>query len=542
MEADGEQTKRRWKGKVFKSRNDSDEASAEGAEQAKTLIKPGSDVAETGKGGIFPVNATEFVTALGFGLFFATLQVYFGNNLMLSQYLPVGPVLSGTATVVGLAFFCITIVVCWYYSDRIALVRASRICIVGSVVLAAFIVLRYVAESFDMNIWALAIPIEVASGIAFAQVLIAWVAEIWVFQRRAAVRVMILSLCIAAGCAALVATIPASVFRYVAMAVCLVLSGFSYLAASQHVDTEEFLSREETRQNIKFDMRTSVSLFITAIAYGFSLSLAASFGEACFIVIAASFFLSAILVAVGMVFLGDRGVLLGTIFRWMYPVLTIGLVAMPFVSGIVLYICTVLALAVCFTCLISLLVTLVQVKVRFKVQPIYACARVLMPWAWGALLGLIASIAEQVLSAAMGDTTIVVFPMLIVVLLSISTAVAPYGIDMLTMPIEPDEEAEETEDESHSMHAWKSACDQLAKENGLTPREVDVFMLLAKGRNAKVIERELFISVYTIKGHNNNIYRKLGVRSQQELIDLVEQYRRELWKPKVDIEQGGEHE
>ena len=112
---------------------------------------------------------------------------------------------------------------------------------------------------------------------------------------------------------------------------------------------------------------------------------------------------------------------------------------------------------------------------------------------------------------------------------------------MLTMPIEPDNEADESEDEARDLHAWKTACDKIAKEYGLTPREIDVFMLLAKGRNAKVIERELFISVYTIKGHNNNIYRKLGVKSQQELIDMVESYRREIWKPKSDSDQGGGH-
>ena len=529
------------KTRPFRISGNQDDESVEGPDQDKALVKPKRGVKAAGGGGIFPTNASEFVMALGFGLFFSSLQVLFGNNLLLAHRLPIGFTVGGAVSIAGFLAFCVTVVVCWYYSDRIALLKSRRVCTVVSAILAALALLRYAAERFDVIIWPLAILVEVACGIAFAVMLIMWVADMWVLNRRAAVRVMILSMCIAAGCAAFVANVSASMYRYLAIAVCLALSGLSYLAASHHVEAEEFLSRDETRRNIKFDMRTSASLFITATAYGFCLSVIAEFGEIGFTIVAASILLAAILAAVSMVFLGDHGVLLGTIFRWMCPVLTAGFVVMPFASGFVLHACATLVLAVCVVCLMSLLVTLVQVKIRFKVQPVYACARVLVPCAWGALLGLVAAIVEYELAGVIGSAALVVLSMLIVVLLSVSAAVAPYGIDMLTMPIEPDSEAEEPEDEERDLHAWKTACDKIAKEYGLTPREIDVFMLLAKGRNAKVIERELFISVYTIKGHNNNIYRKLGVKSQQELIDMVESYRREIWKPKSDGNQGGGH-
>lgn len=48
-------------------------------------------------------------------------------------------------------------------------------------------------------------------------------------------------------------------------------------------------------------------------------------------------------------------------------------------------------------------------------------------------------------------------------------------------------------------------------------------MLLAKGRNASYIEESLFISYHTTKAHIYRIYQKLGIHSQQELIDAVEQ-------------------
>lgn len=62
----------------------------------------------------------------------------------------------------------------------------------------------------------------------------------------------------------------------------------------------------------------------------------------------------------------------------------------------------------------------------------------------------------------------------------------------------------------------------LAKEYELSPRETDVFLLLAKGRDRSFIRGELFISDATVKTHIQRIYMKFGVHSKQELITLVE--------------------
>ncbi|MDR2109563.1 MAG: helix-turn-helix transcriptional regulator [Coriobacteriales bacterium] len=75
---------------------------------------------------------------------------------------------------------------------------------------------------------------------------------------------------------------------------------------------------------------------------------------------------------------------------------------------------------------------------------------------------------------------------------------------------------------SQPKGAWRNRCLYIVKKHGLSPREAEVFLLLAKGRNAEHIHNELFISIYTAKTHGYRIYRKLGVNSQQELIDLVD--------------------
>lgn len=63
---------------------------------------------------------------------------------------------------------------------------------------------------------------------------------------------------------------------------------------------------------------------------------------------------------------------------------------------------------------------------------------------------------------------------------------------------------------------------RLASARSLTPREAEVAVLLAKGRSLPFVQDELFISAGTAQTHARHIYKKLGVHSRQELIDLVE--------------------
>jgi two-component system response regulator NreC len=52
----------------------------------------------------------------------------------------------------------------------------------------------------------------------------------------------------------------------------------------------------------------------------------------------------------------------------------------------------------------------------------------------------------------------------------------------------------------------------------LTPREYEVFKLLAEGKTAKDIAAALDISAYTVDAHRNRIFRKLELRSSSELV------------------------
>lgn len=76
--------------------------------------------------------------------------------------------------------------------------------------------------------------------------------------------------------------------------------------------------------------------------------------------------------------------------------------------------------------------------------------------------------------------------------------------------------------ESAPVDILQKASFELAGRYGLTPREMDVFMLLARGRTAGHIQKALCISDGTTRTHMNHIYRKLGINSHEELMDLVD--------------------
>ena len=65
-------------------------------------------------------------------------------------------------------------------------------------------------------------------------------------------------------------------------------------------------------------------------------------------------------------------------------------------------------------------------------------------------------------------------------------------------------------------------CSTIARDFHLTERERDVFLLLARGYSQRGIADKLFVSENTVKSHRRHIYQKLGIGSQQELIDMIE--------------------
>lgn len=69
---------------------------------------------------------------------------------------------------------------------------------------------------------------------------------------------------------------------------------------------------------------------------------------------------------------------------------------------------------------------------------------------------------------------------------------------------------------------YDHVVDAAARRYGLSAREAQVCALLGRGRNRQFVSDALGISLETAKTHATNVYRKLGVHSQQELLDVLD--------------------
>ncbi|MCI8468525.1 MAG: helix-turn-helix transcriptional regulator [Eggerthellaceae bacterium] len=134
--------------------------------------------------------------------------------------------------------------------------------------------------------------------------------------------------------------------------------------------------------------------------------------------------------------------------------------------------------------------------------------------------------APDVLIFANATITLIFVAYLFVALRRFSFDEAAAGVVPVT-PIEGggEDAAAHEGDEASSEECgspFQRACEQVALEHGLTSRELDVLMLLARGRTSPVIQERLVVSHNTVKSHVRHIYAKLDVHSQQELIDEVD--------------------
>lgn len=81
---------------------------------------------------------------------------------------------------------------------------------------------------------------------------------------------------------------------------------------------------------------------------------------------------------------------------------------------------------------------------------------------------------------------------------------------------------ENRDSQENGKGKWKLRMAALAQNRGLTAREEEVFLLLAKGYKAQNISDKLTISYNTTRAHIRNIYQKCDVHSQQEFIEFIE--------------------
>ncbi|WP_282191659.1 LuxR C-terminal-related transcriptional regulator [Adlercreutzia caecimuris] len=149
---------------------------------------------------------------------------------------------------------------------------------------------------------------------------------------------------------------------------------------------------------------------------------------------------------------------------------------------------------------------------RFSSTRVRTFALIRAGWAIGPLIGLL--LGRFALMAAGLAAPAVYGCMLVAVFAAFFAMGAVFNerVLMETMDVLPLERRERFQDR----------CRFVIERYGLSEREGEIMIMFAKGRNLAYIQEELFISKSTVSTHRQHIYKKLGIHSQQELLDLVQ--------------------
>lgn len=80
-----------------------------------------------------------------------------------------------------------------------------------------------------------------------------------------------------------------------------------------------------------------------------------------------------------------------------------------------------------------------------------------------------------------------------------------------------------------SMQITAGRLDTSRDEPVLTPRELEVFELIADGYSTREIARALWVSEETVKTHVKRVLERLQARTRAQAVAIA--FRKGLWKP-----------
>ena len=76
---------------------------------------------------------------------------------------------------------------------------------------------------------------------------------------------------------------------------------------------------------------------------------------------------------------------------------------------------------------------------------------------------------------------------------------------------------------SRSLHEdLESRCDTVATAGALSKRESEIMLFMGRGYSPAYIAKKLFLSDSTVRTHIKSIYRKLGIHSREDLLQLID--------------------
>ena len=234
-----------------------------------------------------------------------------------------------------------------------------------------------------------------------------------------------------------------------------------------------------------------------------------------------------------IVFVAHRIPKVSTVSRVVMPVLAAMLVFLPFLSERYNLVFSMLLLGSYY--FVALLITylIAEAAQTRKVSP-YVLMGVAMGVARVCLaVTLLSGYAAGVAGGGPGDEaehTMRYLVIIVVVLYALCMALVFFSRDRKRRRAEeasadaPNESAVGTDSVSvpEIDSTLDACCASVAREGGLTEREAEILVYLARGRTKAYIADALFVTENTVRSHVRNIYSKLDVHTRQELLDLLE--------------------
>ena len=212
-----------------------------------------------------------------------------------------------------------------------------------------------------------------------------------------------------------------------------------------------------------------------------------------------------------------------TVLRMLFPVFVVALVPMSFLNseGALFVICNLLILG-CFA-------FLVLVSIAFEIKganersasPLFFVGMSQTTLAGGMSVGFALDLIPGVTGVFSPNVLSAVALALVIVLAILITLTQSRMVDAQAEVDAAVAQARAIAEQAEQGR-WKTRCAEIASGSKLSARETEVFLLLAKGRGTEHIQNKLGISSHTVKTHTYNVYKKLGVKNREELLDLVE--------------------
>ena len=101
----------------------------------------------------------------------------------------------------------------------------------------------------------------------------------------------------------------------------------------------------------------------------------------------------------------------------------------------------------------------------------------------------------------------------------------PKQLDKLMLPVSYEDAIDLAKRKSEPADAEDRLIlrsQSVSQRYGLTEREQEVLVLLARGHGRRYVADHLQVSLNTVRSHSRNIYAKLGIHSHSELMALLE--------------------